>query len=123
MASTTVWHLNINRRGEGGISAPLYVEIRSNCINQKMCRLMYWSLLQRFRNDVRLRNGRRVDIITDHDGGLELRIACVTKRDSGTYTLTVSNDTGTIVSRCDVNVVDRKHDDTALEQISLTNQL
>lgn len=64
-----------------------------------------------------------MDIITDHDGNLELRIACVTNRDSGTYMLRVSNDTGTVESRCDVDVVEREHDDTGLEQISLINHL
>ncbi|XP_022161453.1 uncharacterized protein LOC111027387 isoform X2 [Myzus persicae] len=76
-----------------------------------------------FRDGIQLRNGRRVDIITDHDGNLELRIACVTDRDSGTYMLRVSNDTGTIESRCDVNVVEREHKDTGMEQISLMNHL
>ncbi|XP_025203950.1 uncharacterized protein LOC112600845 isoform X2 [Melanaphis sacchari] len=76
-----------------------------------------------FRDGIQLRNGRRVDIITDHDGNLELRIACVTTRDSGTYMLRVSNGTGTIESRCDVNVVERKHNDTRMEQISLINHL
>ncbi|XP_060843292.1 uncharacterized protein LOC132923359 isoform X6 [Rhopalosiphum padi] len=76
-----------------------------------------------FRDGVQLRNGRRVDIITDHDGNLELRIACVTIRDSGTYMLRVSNDTGTVESRCDVNVVEREHNDTGMEQISLINHL
>lgn len=64
-----------------------------------------------------------MDIITDHDGNLELRIACVTKRDSGTYTLKVSNDTGVVESHCDVHVVDSKHKDTGSEQISLANHL
>lgn len=77
----------------------------------------------RFRDGVQLRNGRRVDIITDHDGNLELRIACVTKRDSGIYMLRVFNDTGTVESRCEVEVVERKHNDTGLEQISLINHL
>jgi len=65
-----------------------------------------------------------VDIVTDHDGNLELRIAGATKRDSGTYALRVSNDTGTIESRCDVGVVERKRDDRAgTEQISSTVDL
>ncbi|XP_008180551.1 titin isoform X2 [Acyrthosiphon pisum] len=76
-----------------------------------------------FRDGIQLRNGRRVDIITDHDGNLELRIACVTNRDSGTYMLRVSNDTGTVESRCEVNVVEREHKDTGMEQISLINHL
>ncbi|XP_026808599.1 uncharacterized protein LOC113550868 isoform X2 [Rhopalosiphum maidis] len=76
-----------------------------------------------FRDGIQLRNGRRVDIITDHDGNLELRIACVTTRDSGTYMLRVSNDTGTVESRCDVNVVEREHNDVGMEQISLINHL
>lgn len=79
--------------------------------------------IYRFRDGVQLRNGRRVDIITDHDGKLELRIACVTTRDSGTYMLRVSNDTGTIESRCEVNVVERERNDTGMEQISLINNL
>jgi len=79
--------------------------------------------IYRFRDGIQLRNGRRVDIITDHDGNLELRIACVTNRDSGTYTLRVSNDTDTVESRCDINVVEREHKDTGMEQISLINHL
>ncbi|XP_050063770.1 uncharacterized protein LOC114128407 isoform X2 [Aphis gossypii] len=79
--------------------------------------------VQWFRDGIQLRNGRRVDIITDHDGKLELRIACVTTRDSGTYMLRVSNDTGTVESRCEVNVVEREHNDTGMEQISLINHL
>lgn len=79
--------------------------------------------IYRFRDGIQLRNGRRVDIITDHDGKLELRIACVTTRDSGTYMLRVSNDTGTVESRCEVNVVEREHNDTGMEQISLINHL
>lgn len=80
-------------------------------------------LFYRFRDGIQLRNGRRVDIITDHDGKLELRIAGVTKRDSGKYSLRVSNDTGIIESHCDVNVVEHKHCNTSLEQISLINHL
>lgn len=71
-----------------------------------------------------MRNGRRVDIINDvHDGNLELRIAGVTKRDAGTYTLRVSNDVGTVESRCDVDVVEHKIHDAELEQISMIDRL
>lgn len=84
----------------------------------------YYFLLYRFKDGLQLRNGRRVDIITDHDGNLELRIARVTKRDSGAYTLRASNSTGAVESLCDVTVVESQHrHDTGLEQISLTNQL
>lgn len=86
--------------------------------------ILFLVLLYRFKDGLQLRNGRRVDIVTDHDGNLELRIAGVTKRDSGAYTLRVSNGTGTVESRCDVTVVEsRRRHDTGLEQISLTNQL
>jgi len=47
----------------------------------------------------------------------------VTNRDSGTYMLRVSNDTGTVESRCDVDVVEREHKNTGMEQISLINHL
>lgn len=80
-------------------------------------------LFYRFKDGIRLRNGRRVDIISDHDGKQELRVANVTKRDSGIYMLKVSNDTGTVESRCDVNVVENKHDDEGLEQFSMINHL
>lgn len=83
----------------------------------------FFLICYRFRDGIQLRNGRRVDIITNHDGNLELRIACVTKRDSGTYMLKVSNNTGTIESRCDVDVVEYKDFNTGLEQISLANNL
>ncbi|VVC32965.1 Hypothetical protein CINCED_3A023493 [Cinara cedri] len=80
--------------------------------------------VQWFKDGLCLRNGRRVDVITDHDGNLELRIARVTKRDSGAYAVNVSNDTGTVESRCDVTVVETRHQrDTGSEQISSTNQL
>ncbi|XP_050422462.1 titin homolog isoform X2 [Adelges cooleyi] len=76
-----------------------------------------------FRDDVQLRNGRRVDIVTDHDGKLELRIAEVTKRDSGVYTLRVSNDNGTVKSCCDVTVNERKHKHLSDLPISSTTEL
>lgn len=93
---------------------------RESAFRENFSRKIHFS---RFRDGVELRNGRRVDIISDHDGKLELRIACVTKRDSGIYVLRVSNDTGTIESRCDVSVVEHKHYETGLEQISLNNHL
>ncbi|XP_050541447.1 myosin light chain kinase, smooth muscle-like isoform X2 [Daktulosphaira vitifoliae] len=64
-----------------------------------------------FRNGVLLRNGRRVDIVADHEGKLELRIAEATTRDTGVYLLKASNDVGTVESFCDVIVIDRKHKD------------
>lgn len=80
--------------------------------------------LSRSRDGIQLRNGRRVDIINDvHDGKLELRIAGVAKRDSGTYMLRVSNDVGTVESRCNVDVVEHKIHDEGLEQISMVNRL
>lgn len=53
----------------------------------------------------------------DHDGTLELAIAHITQRESGTYTCTATNEVGRTETTCKVNVISESFNDSLPPQI------